>query len=108
MANRPVPAKELELLRQFDTPTISNVIELFDAVPRNRGYMDHRIRCNFPELPPMVGFASTAAFRSDARYSADVSGNQYTVQSRPSRPQSAILRIRSNSKQWISHASPNC
>jgi regulator of RNase E activity RraA len=28
--------------------------------------MDGRIRCNFPELPPMVGFAVTAAFRSDA------------------------------------------
>src|SRR5262245_16933086 len=53
-------------LARFDTPTICNVIELFDVVPRNRGYMDHRIRCNFPELPPMVGFASTAAFRSDA------------------------------------------
>jgi regulator of RNase E activity RraA len=28
--------------------------------------MDHRVKCNFPELPPMVGFACTAAFRSDA------------------------------------------
>jgi regulator of RNase E activity RraA len=56
----------LEKLARFDTPTICNVIELFDARPRNQGYMDQRIRCNFPELPPMVGFASTAAFRSDA------------------------------------------
>jgi regulator of RNase E activity RraA len=56
----------LEKLRQFDTPTICNVIELFDVVPRNAGYMDGRIACNFPELPPMVGFASTAAFRADA------------------------------------------
>jgi regulator of RNase E activity RraA len=56
----------LARLAKFDTPTICNVIELFDARPRNRGYMDARIRCNFPELPPMVGFACTAAFRSDA------------------------------------------
>ena len=28
--------------------------------------MDGRMKCNFPELPPMVGFACTAAFRSDA------------------------------------------
>jgi len=28
--------------------------------------MDHRIHAAFPELPPMVGFASTAAFRSAA------------------------------------------
>ena len=50
----------------FDTPTICNVIELFDIRPRNRGYMDGRIKCNFPELPPIVGFACTASFRSDA------------------------------------------
>src|SRR3954468_17892225 len=56
----------LAKLARFDTPTICNVIELFDIRPRNRGYMDGRIKCNFPELPPIVGFACTASFRSDA------------------------------------------
>jgi 4-hydroxy-4-methyl-2-oxoglutarate aldolase len=56
----------LAKLTKFDTPTICNVIELFDVRPRNRGYMDHRVKCNFPELPPIVGFACTASFRSDA------------------------------------------
>lgn len=56
----------LQKLGTFDTPTICNIIELFDVRPRNRGYMDGRIKCNFPNLPPMVGFASTACFRSDA------------------------------------------
>ncbi|HEV3339316.1 MAG TPA: RraA family protein [Pirellulales bacterium] len=59
-------AATLEKLARFDTPTICNVIELFDFCPRNRGYMDGRIRSNFAHLPPMVGFASTACFRSDA------------------------------------------
>lgn len=53
-------------LARYDTPTICNVIELFDIRPRNRGYMDQRVRCNFPDFPPMVGYAATAAFRSDA------------------------------------------
>ena len=56
----------LDKLARYDTPTICNVIELFDIRPRNKGYMDHRVHCNFPEFPPMVGFACTAAFRSDA------------------------------------------
>ena len=60
-----VDAKTLEKLRQFDTPTICNIIELFNIRPRNQGYMDSRIQCAFPELPPMVGFACTSAFRSD-------------------------------------------
>jgi len=53
-------------LRSFDTPTICNVIELFEVRPRNTGYMDARIRACFPELPPMVGFAATATFRASA------------------------------------------
>ena len=66
----------LDLLRQFDTPTICNVIELFDFRPRDQGYMDHRIRCDFPEMPPMVGFAATASFRSAGEPSAsDVYGS---------------------------------
>ena len=57
---------DLDLLRKYDTPTICNVIELFEVRPHNAGYMDARIRACFPELPPMVGYASTATFRSAA------------------------------------------
>lgn len=56
----------LAKLAKYDTPTICNVIELFDVRPRNRGYMDARIKSNYPDFPPVVGFACTAAFRSDA------------------------------------------
>jgi len=59
-------AATLGKLAQFDTPTICNIIELFEIRPRNRGYMDSRVRSNYPDFPPMVGFACTAAFRSDA------------------------------------------
>src|SRR3984893_10785214 len=64
----------LARLAKYDTPTICNIIELFDVRPRNRGYMDGRIKCNFPHLPPMVGFATTCAFRSDA---APIGGDAY-------------------------------
>jgi len=64
----------LKKLANFDSPTICNVVELFEVRPRDRGYMDGRIRCNFPDLPPMVGFASTAAFRSG---SPPVEGDAY-------------------------------
>jgi len=56
----------VDKLRQFDSPTIANVIELFDWRPRNDGFMDGRIESCFPEMPPMVGFAATACFRSAA------------------------------------------
>ena len=51
-------------LRTFDTPTVCNLIELFDVRPRNTGYMDAHIRACFPEMPPIVGCAATATFRA--------------------------------------------
>jgi regulator of RNase E activity RraA len=56
-------ATDLKLLAQFDTPTISNTIELFEVRPRSEGYMDGRIRACFPEMPPVVGYAATATMR---------------------------------------------
>lgn len=61
-----ITADTLKRLAQFDTPTICNVIELFDVRPRYAGFMSAQIKANFPEMPPMVGFASTASFRSGA------------------------------------------
>src|SRR5262245_25845911 len=59
-----VNPEDLERLRAFDTPTVCNVLELFEARPRTAGYMDARIRACFPKLPPMVGYATTATFRA--------------------------------------------
>lgn len=70
-----VPAADLELLRKYDTPTVCNVVELFDLRPRTAGYMDGRIQACYPKLPPMVGYASTAFFRSAAPPRA---GNVYS------------------------------
>jgi regulator of RNase E activity RraA len=61
-----VPAADLDLLRRYDTPTVCNVVELFDLRPRHAGYLDARIQACYPRLPPMVGYASTATFRSAA------------------------------------------
>lgn len=65
--SKSIMSKTLELLvrlARYDTPTICNTIELFEVRPRTEGYVDDRIRAAFPELAPMVGFATTATFRS--------------------------------------------
>lgn len=61
-----VAPEVLEALRKYDTPTVCNVIELFECRPRNTGYTDSRIQACYPALPPMVGFATTATFRAGA------------------------------------------
>lgn len=61
-------------LAKYDTPTICNVLELFDVRPRTAGYMDGRILPCYSKLPPMVGYACTAIFRAG---SAPRSGDVY-------------------------------
>lgn len=63
-------ASTLTDLAKYDTPTVCNVIELFDVRPRHVGYMNGAIQACFPKLPPMVGFALTSTFRSYAPPSA--------------------------------------
>lgn len=55
---------DLDALRCYDTPTICNAIEVFNVRQRHNGSMDARIAACFPDLPPMVGYASTATFRT--------------------------------------------
>lgn len=61
------PDSVLDALRRYDTPTVCNVIELFDSIPRTAGYLDGRILACYPKLPPMVGYAVTATFRAGAK-----------------------------------------
>src|SRR5580692_12439094 len=67
MTNSPglTPA-QLADLAKYDTPTICNVVELFDVRPRNAGYMNETIQACFPKMPPMVGYALTSFFRSQS------------------------------------------
>ncbi len=59
-----LPPEVLEELRQFSTPTVCNGIEVFGLRGRNEGFMDASVRCVFPELEPMVGYAATATIRA--------------------------------------------
>ena len=51
-------------LRRYNTPTISNAIELFDVRPRHIGFLPHTIRCLLPDLGPIVGYAVTSRTRA--------------------------------------------
>ncbi len=55
--------EQLAALRAIDSPTIANAIEEFDARDRRAGYMDGSIRCLYPELGEIVGYAYTVTFK---------------------------------------------
>ena len=55
---------QLAALRAIDSPTIANAIEEFDVRDRRAGYMDGSIRCIYPELGEIVGYAFTITFKN--------------------------------------------
>ena len=57
-------AAELALLRQLTTCQVADAIETFDARLRNEGFVGASVRCMFPDLPPIVGYAVTARVRT--------------------------------------------
>jgi regulator of RNase E activity RraA len=61
-----IGAEELEALRRWPTCAISNAVELFNIRPRNQGFMLPEIKCIFPELGPMIGYAVTAVISADS------------------------------------------
>jgi regulator of RNase E activity RraA len=57
-------AEQIEALKRYNTPTISNAIEIFNIRERHLGFLPHRIRGLFPDLGPMVGYAVTSQTRA--------------------------------------------
>jgi len=62
----PLSREELEALRRWPTPAISNAIESFKIRPFNEGYMSPDIKCVFPDLGCMIGYAVTAVITADS------------------------------------------
>jgi 4-hydroxy-4-methyl-2-oxoglutarate aldolase len=54
----------LKLLQTYNTPTVANAIEVFDVRPRNEGFMRPEIRCIFPNMGVMVGYAVTVKIQA--------------------------------------------
>jgi hypothetical protein len=63
----------LSVLRRYDTPSVANAIETFNIRSWSEGYMSPEIRCMFPNLGIMAGYAVTGTIRarekSDKSYS---------------------------------------
>ena len=63
MPSLPNPA-DLEALRDFDTPTICNALELVVPARRAMGFNRRPLFAAFPQMRPVVAFARTAIIRA--------------------------------------------
>jgi len=50
----------IEFLKTIDTPTVANAIEVLNVCSRAEGFPSLELRCLFPELGVMCGYAVTA------------------------------------------------
>jgi 4-hydroxy-4-methyl-2-oxoglutarate aldolase len=56
---------QLEEIRQFSTCVTASAIEGFGVRLYNTGFADSSVHCQFPDLPPVIGYAATARIRSE-------------------------------------------
>lgn len=59
-------SSQMHALRLLDTCVVANAIETFHERLRNQGFADGSVRCVFPELGTMVGYAATVKIRGSA------------------------------------------
>ena len=63
--------QDLEVLRQWDTPTICNGLEITNPERRAHGFTRRPVVACFPEMKPVVAFARTALIRSREAHPRD-------------------------------------
>ena len=71
----PLNDEQLAALRAWPSPAISNAIETFSVRARNYGVMSPDIRCHFPEMEPIVGYAVTCKIRASVPVDQDPEAN---------------------------------
>ena len=69
--NAILTSEQWEILRRLDACTVANAIETFDERLRNEGFTDSSVHCQFPQLPPTLGYAATVKVRGSAPPTAD-------------------------------------
>jgi len=75
-----IAADVLKKLARISTATVANLIELFDVRSPRDGFMDARVTAYFPELGPMVGFASTATYRTCGQTRRHAAGPERSIE----------------------------
>ena len=55
----------IDALKKITSPSIANGIETFKVRPRNIGQMSSEIKCLFPDLGPLVGYAVPCVIRAE-------------------------------------------
>jgi 4-hydroxy-4-methyl-2-oxoglutarate aldolase len=86
-------AFEISALRAVDSPTLSNAIERVGIRPRIEGYAGYDLRCAFPALGTMVGYAVTCTADSTTEDQQDRDGLMRLWDAIDKAPKPAVIVI---------------
>ncbi len=86
--------EQLDALRRIDSPTVSNAIEELEVRPRVEGFAGWELRCAFPELGSMVGYAVTCTADSTTESRAQERGLLQLWSALEAAPKPAVLVIK--------------
>ena len=87
-------ARVISQLQSIDSPTLSNAIERLQARPLTSGYAGFDLRCVYPELGSMVGYAVTCTAESTAEEARSPRGLLPLWEALEAAPKPAVLVIR--------------
>jgi len=83
-------------LRQFDTPTICNALEVASGKRELSGFTQQTLIAASPDLPSIIGFARTATIRCTTPYDADERRSKqlayYEYVAKPDQPSIAVVQ----------------
>jgi 4-hydroxy-4-methyl-2-oxoglutarate aldolase len=66
MTAKALTPAQLEQFRRLSTCIVASAIETFRVRLPNAGFANSSVRCIYPEMPPVVGYAATARIRTSA------------------------------------------
>ena len=96
---------QIDALKRIDSPTIANAIETFNLRPRVAGYVGMDIRCIYPNLPPMVGYAITCTVDSTTEGRVGIGFNKlYELLERAPKPAVIVMKDVGNDILHSCHA----
>jgi len=100
-------AQFLDYLKTVDTPTLCNAIELLGVRKHHEGFTPLELRCLFPELGRMIGYAVTAQVESMTQMEARDNRtflDLYTLVDKSPKPAIVVLQEIGGHGNYAAHA----
>lgn len=85
---------QLDALRRIDSPTVANAIEEFAVRPRVEGFAGWEIRCAFPGMGSLLGYAVTCTADSTTESRRDERGLLRLWEAIEAAPKPAVIVIK--------------